>query len=114
MYLSKGGHLTLIKSTLSNLPTYFMFLFPIPAAVAYRMEKLQQDFLWGGMGDESKFHLMKWADVCKPIRCGGFGVKNLQLFNGALLGKWLWRYGHEQEALWRRVIELKYGSKVGG
>lgn len=78
------------------------------------MEKLQQDFLWGGMGDESKFHLMKWADVCKPIRCGGFGVKNLQLFNGALLGKWLWRYGHEQEALWRRVIELKYGSKVGG
>ena len=114
MYLSKGGHLTLIKSTLLNLPTYFMFLFPIPAAVAYRMEKLQQDFLWGGMGDESKFHLMKWADVCKPIQCGGFGVKNLQLFNGALLGKWLWRYGHEQEALWIRVIELKYGSKVGG
>ena len=34
MYLSKGGRLTLIKSTLSNLPTYFLSLFPIPVAVA--------------------------------------------------------------------------------
>ena len=30
LYLSKGGKVTLIKSTLSNLPTYFLSLFPIP------------------------------------------------------------------------------------
>ena len=34
LYLFKGGRVTLIKSTLSNLPTYFLSLFPIPAAVA--------------------------------------------------------------------------------
>ena len=34
LYLSKGGRVTLIKSTLSNLPTYFLSLFPIPTAVA--------------------------------------------------------------------------------
>jgi hypothetical protein len=33
MYLSKGGRVTLIKSTLSNLPTYFLSLFPIPTSV---------------------------------------------------------------------------------
>ena len=38
--LSKGGRVTLIKSTLSNLPTYFLSLFPIPASVANRIEKL--------------------------------------------------------------------------
>ena len=32
------------------------------------------------------------------------------LFNQALLGKWLWRYALEREALWRRVIDNKYGS----
>ena len=34
LYLSKGGRVALIKSTLSNLPTYFLSLFPIPASVA--------------------------------------------------------------------------------
>jgi hypothetical protein len=50
MYLSKGGRVTLIKSTLSNLPTYMMSLYPIPALVAKRIEKIQPDFLWGGGG----------------------------------------------------------------
>ncbi|XP_022873622.1 uncharacterized protein LOC111392499 [Olea europaea var. sylvestris] len=45
MYLSKGGHLTLIKSTLSNLATYFLSLFPIPVVVAKRLERIQRDFL---------------------------------------------------------------------
>ena len=45
LYLSKGGRVTLVKNTLSNLPTYFLYSFPIPAAGANRIEKLQQNFL---------------------------------------------------------------------
>ncbi len=45
LYLSKGGRLTLIKSTLSNIPTYYLLLFPIPVSVAQRLERLQRDFL---------------------------------------------------------------------
>ena len=40
LYLSKGGRVTLIKNTLSNLPTYFLSLFPIPASVANRIARL--------------------------------------------------------------------------
>ena len=47
LYLSKGGKVTLIKSTLSSLPTYFLSLFPIPVKVAKRMEDLQSDFFFG-------------------------------------------------------------------
>ena len=61
MYLSKGGRITLIKSTLSSLPTYFMSLFPIPGLVALRIDKIQRDFLWGGMGEGKKFHLVNWS-----------------------------------------------------
>ncbi|KAF5187145.1 hypothetical protein FRX31_023283 [Thalictrum thalictroides] len=32
--------------------------------------------------------------------------------NVALLAKWLWRFGCEPDALWRRVIFTKYGNGV--
>jgi hypothetical protein len=45
MSLSKGGRVIIIKSTLSNLLTYFMSLFSLPTSVTNRIEKLQRDFL---------------------------------------------------------------------
>uniref|UniRef100_A0A2N9IM18 Reverse transcriptase domain-containing protein n=1 Tax=Fagus sylvatica TaxID=28930 RepID=A0A2N9IM18_FAGSY len=114
LYLSKGGRLTLLKSTLASLPTYFLSLFTIPVSVARRIEKLQRNFLWGGMGDAPKYHLVSWDQVCSPIPYGGLGVKNLRVFNKALLGKWLWRFGAEETHLWRRVIAAKYGEEWGG
>ena len=62
------------------------------------------------MGDEFRFHLVKWEMVCRPISNGGLGVRNLRVFNRALLGKWLWRYTKEPEALWKTMIESKYGD----
>ena len=38
----------------------------------------------------------------------------MRLFNRALLGKWLWRYGKEENAYWRQIICSKYGSSHGG
>ena len=58
LYISKGGRVTLIKSALSNLPTYFLSLFPIPASVANQITRLQRNFLWSGLGDKPKFHLV--------------------------------------------------------
>ena len=60
---------------------------------------------------EPKFLLVKWAIVCAPLSSGGLGIRNLRLFNVALLGKWLWRFGQERDALWRQVIEVKYGCE---
>lgn len=40
LYLSKGGILTLLKITLSSLPTYYPSLFIVPKSVADRLEKI--------------------------------------------------------------------------
>jgi hypothetical protein len=112
--LSKGGKLTLIKSTLSNIPTYLLSLFPIPSSVANRLERMQRNFLWGGIKEENKFHLVNWSKVCSPLQNGGLGIRNLRRFNQALLGKWLWRFAMEKDALWRKVVEVKYESMAGG
>ena len=45
LYLSKGDRLTLLKSTLSNLPIYYLSLFTIPVVVADRLEHIQRNFL---------------------------------------------------------------------
>jgi hypothetical protein len=110
LYLSKCGRVTLTKSILSNLPTYFFSLFPIPACVANCIEKLQRNFLWGGIDDEFKYHLVSWDKVCSLISKGGLEIRNLRVFNCALLGKWLWCFGSERDAWWRVVVDCKYGS----
>ena len=114
LYLSNGDKVTLLKSTLSTLHTYYLSLFPIPVDIANRIEKLQRDFLWGGIDESHKFNLVNWAQVCSPLKSGGLGVRNLRKFNQTLLNKWLWRYSTETNHLWWRVIEIKYGNIWGG
>jgi hypothetical protein len=55
LYLFKGDRVTLIKSTLANLPTYYLLLFPLPGSVAALIKKLQRDFLWGRIGEEFNY-----------------------------------------------------------
>jgi len=75
LYLSKRGRITLIKSTLSNFPTSFMSLFPLSTRVANRIEKSQWEFLWGGMDEGVKFHLVSWSKVGSPIYEGVWSSK---------------------------------------
>lgn len=46
-HISIGGRLTLVKSTMSNIPIYYMSIFKIPITMANRIERLQREFLWG-------------------------------------------------------------------
>ena len=61
-----------------------------------------------------KLHLVNWNQICQSLSFGGLAIRDLRLFNCALMEKQLWRFGTEREALWRRVIESKYGSLQGG
>ena len=87
-HISKGGKLTLIKSTLSSLPTYFLSLLRIPTGISLRLEKIERDFLWGGGNLDKKIHLVKWKTIFSRKENGGLGLRSLFTFNRALLGKW--------------------------
>ncbi|RVW35452.1 putative ribonuclease H protein [Vitis vinifera] len=89
-FISKGGRMTLIRSTLSRI------------------------FLWGGGALERKPHLVNWDTECLDKRKDGLGVRCLSTFNRALLCKWTWRFANERDTLWRRVISRKFGEEEGG
>ena len=108
-YISKGGRITLIKSTLASMPIYQMSIFRMPKIVARRLEKVQRDFLWGG-NLEGKIHLVKWEVVCTEKNKGGLGLRKIAMLNKALLSKWIWRYACEKDNIWKQVITTKYGQ----
>ena len=72
-FIFKGEKLTLIRSTLSSMPIYFMSLLRMPRVVRSRLEEIQRDFIWGGGALEWKTHLVKWAVVCSDESKGGLG-----------------------------------------
>ena len=79
-YISKGGRITLIQSTLSSLPIYFLSLFRMPKIVCSRLEKIQRDFLWGGGNLERKPHLVDLKAIClKKKEWGSWGEKPIQV-----------------------------------
>ncbi|RVW52857.1 putative ribonuclease H protein [Vitis vinifera] len=80
-YIYKGGRITLIRSTLSNLPIYFMSILQLPREVRLRMKQIQRGFLWGG-GALGRRPYLSWR----------FANERGVLWNQVISGK----YGEEQ------------------
>ncbi|RVW47057.1 putative ribonuclease H protein [Vitis vinifera] len=113
-YISKGGRIIFVKSTLASMPIYQMSIFRMPKSVAKRLEKAQRDFLWGGGNLKGKIHLVKWDVVCTDKNKGGLDLRKIVMLNKALLGKWIWRFACEKDNLWKQVITTKYGQEDHG
>ncbi|PNX89544.1 ribonuclease H, partial [Trifolium pratense] len=107
-HLSIGGRVTLINSVLSSLPLYFFSFFKAPKGVIHQLVKIQRNFLWGGGLDDKKLCWVKWEHVCLPKEKGGLGVKDLSLFNQALLSKWRWRCIVDINAVWYELLRHRY------
>lgn len=71
---------------------------------------IQRIFLWGGGHDQSKIAWVKWETMCLPKDRGGLGIKDINSFNLALLGKWKWSLFQNHNELWAKVLDSKYGG----
>ncbi|WJX68394.1 hypothetical protein P8452_52767 [Trifolium repens] len=57
---------------------------------------------------------VSWAEICKPKKEGGLGIKDLRLINCSLLSKWRWKLLMDGEDLWKKVIMARYGRMAMG
>ncbi|KAJ0481904.1 hypothetical protein HanIR_Chr13g0647981 [Helianthus annuus] len=102
--LSYGGRITLIKSVLSSLQTYYFSLFKAPTQVIKILESQRRSFFWSGMEEKYKGNWIAWEKVISPVEYGGVRFCSLKDANLAMLAKWWWRFKVEKDGLLRKVI----------
>ncbi|KAJ0436408.1 putative RNA-directed DNA polymerase [Helianthus annuus] len=108
--LSLGGRVTLIRSVLESLPTYFLSLYLAPVKVIRDLESIIRKFLWGGSSEIHKINWVAWERVASPVKLGGLGLQKLKDVNVALLSKWVWRFKNDQGSLWVKVINALHAG----
>jgi hypothetical protein len=109
-YVSLGGRVVLINSILASIPVFYLSFLKLPSKVRKIIVRIQRNFLWGGAaGVKDKIPWVSWKDVCRPKCEGGLGVRDLKWFNLSLLAKWRWRLLGQDNLLWKRVLEARYG-----
>ncbi|XP_071708944.1 uncharacterized protein [Rutidosis leptorrhynchoides] len=72
--ISIRGRLTLVKSVLGSLGTYYLSSFIAPKKVIDKLESLRSNFFWGGNDHSHKMHKIKWRTVLNPHEDGGLNV----------------------------------------
>ncbi|GJX13851.1 hypothetical protein Tco_0205609 [Tanacetum coccineum] len=72
--LSVGCRISLIKSVLGNLPTYFMSLYLMPASIRSKLESLRNNFFNGSELGERKMVWVSWKTflASKDVTTGNF------------------------------------------
>lgn len=75
----------MIKASLSHLLVYYESI-RMPKAVGARLDRIRRNFLWKGMSDRRKLHLMKQNVVLLPNRYGAWALDSRLEKFGAFTG----------------------------
>lgn len=105
--LYKAGRITLAKSVLNLIPTYYMQLAWLPESICSQIDRTTRDFIWKG-SSENGIHSVKWQIVTMPKRNGGLGARRAREANTAMLGKLVWDVLQQTDKLWVNLISTKY------
>ncbi|KAJ0816203.1 putative RNA-directed DNA polymerase [Helianthus annuus] len=112
-HLSFAGRMTLAKSVLGSLPSYFLSLFAAPKCVLNKLEKIRRNFIWGKSGSGIKMRWLRWNFLTKSKKAGGMGLGDIHSFNKAMLSKWWWRFKENPDQLWAEVIRSIHSVSNG-
>lgn len=69
--LSNGGRLTLLKSVLEVILTYFFSLYEAPQKLNDILEAKRRNFFWVGNTDSAGIPWAAWEQITKPKKDGG-------------------------------------------
>ena len=109
--LFMAGRRVLIQASSSTIPTYVMQNVQLPEKILKGIDKVNRNFLWGSTDNSRKMHWVSWEKVTTLKELGGLGIQSAKGRNTALLAKLNWRFHTESNAMWAKVLKLKYGTR---
>ena len=98
-FMSFAGRYVLVKSVMFAIPNYVMQGDALPMHLYEKLDKINQNFLWGSTREKRKLHLVGWNKIIQSKKEGGLGIQAARAKNVALLAKLNWRLNQEKEAL---------------
>ena len=109
---SQGGKEVLLQSVAMALPVYAMSCFKLPKTTIKKQTSAMMEYWWSNSQSQHKIHWISHDRMTFPKSVGGFGFRDLELFNQALLAKQAWRLLYEPHCLFSRFFRSRYNSKT--
>lgn len=88
-----------------------MSSFELPISLCKRIQSVLTRFWWDTPEENKKICWVACDTLTKPKAGGGFGLRDIQLFNQALLAKQAWRILTRPDSLLAQVLLGKYCHK---
>lgn len=79
--MSSAALLTLTKTCLSAIPTLAMCFFILGECFHSQFNMVRTRFFWEVDAKKCKYHMVRWADLCRPKAQGGLGILNSSRMN---------------------------------
>ena len=98
--LSYTARLQLVNSVLISITNYWSQTVILPKRVLNQIKAPCRFYLWLGETESNSPGNVSWEKVCRPKQEGGLGIRNLQQWNLAAVGKIAWHISFKKDSLW--------------
>lgn len=113
-FISQAGRVTLLKSNIQSIPTYFMQTNILTMKDSENFDKEYKKFLLHNGDSKAKGKNqhkkcpINWNIMCLKKSMGGLGIRNTKNHNLAMFGKLVWRMVRNPNLIWSRMLKEKY------
>ncbi|GJU26399.1 RNA-directed DNA polymerase, eukaryota, reverse transcriptase zinc-binding domain protein [Tanacetum coccineum] len=108
LLLSVGVRLSLIKSVLGNLRTYYMSIYLMPVMVRNKRESMHNKFFIGGDQEDKKMTWVNWKKCMASRKHGGLGIWSIFRLNIASTASLRELYCFQLIALNKKPLKIQF------
>ncbi|XP_074283463.1 uncharacterized protein LOC141608011 [Silene latifolia] len=102
---SYAGRLVLVKSVLTYLHSYWASMFVLPKGIIKAIEATCRNFLWDNGTEYKRVPLVSWDRICSPKEEGGLGLRDLGVWNKAMVGRLVAWVAEKKDTIWVHWVQ---------